>query len=108
MMWQPTWSACTTLRISRGEAQISSERGASTMMSTARAMIGIGSMPASAIAPGEHGDVRRRSVLDRRGDQLDLRGGEQRRDVDLHAALGELAHERRHRLAEVVETGILT
>ncbi len=28
MMWQPTWSACTRFRISRGEAQISSERGA--------------------------------------------------------------------------------
>ena len=58
---------------------------------------------------GEHRDVGRRAVLDRLGDQLDLRGREQRRDVDLHAALGELAHERRHRLAARSSmTGILT
>src|SRR5712691_9201550 len=43
MMWQPIWSACTTLRISRGDAQINSEPGASSRMSTARAMIGWGS-----------------------------------------------------------------
>ena len=30
MMWQPIESACTTFRISRGQAQISSARGAST------------------------------------------------------------------------------
>src|SRR5262249_29075652 len=51
MMWHPTWSACTRFRISRGEAQISSERGACTMMSTERAMIGTGSTPASAMRP---------------------------------------------------------
>ena len=33
------------------EAQISSDRGAATMMSTARPMIGTGSIPASAIRP---------------------------------------------------------
>ena len=37
MMWQPSWSAWTTLSTSRGDAQINSERGAATMMSTARA-----------------------------------------------------------------------
>ncbi len=52
-MWQPTWSAWTTLRISRGEAQISSDRGASSMMFTACAMIGIGSIPASAMRPAK-------------------------------------------------------
>ena len=53
MMWQPTWSAWTTLRISRGEAQISSECGAAFMISTALAMIGTGSTPASAIRPAK-------------------------------------------------------
>ena len=83
MMWQPTWSACTTLRTSRGEAQISSARGAvdhdldRARHDRHRIDAGVGD------PPGEDRDVGRRAVLDRRGDQLDLRGGEQRGDVDL-------------------------
>ena len=53
MMWQPTWSACTRLRTSRGLAQISSARGAAVRMSTERDMIGTGSTPASAIRPAK-------------------------------------------------------
>jgi len=50
-MWHPTSSAWTTLSSSRGEAQMSSARGAPAMMFTALAMIGTGSTPASAIRP---------------------------------------------------------
>ena len=51
MMWQPIESACTRLSSSRGLAQISSARGAARMISSDSRMIGIGSMPASAIRP---------------------------------------------------------
>src|SRR5262249_21418366 len=51
--WQPISSACTTLSISRGLAQISSRLGCGAIISSARHISGTGSRPVSARRPAK-------------------------------------------------------